>query len=437
MDVDVWIDTIMASLRAQANAWTAYQAAIAALCIVLAIGLARLIEPRIEARLRHISGQPRLLRALVVVTRRTKWMVLAAILWIAVGVLRELTAPANSHLLLIAAQLATAWAVISILSRVIQSRPMARIVAIGGWIVAALYIVGWLEPAKTLLDSAGFSIGERRLSLLTLLYGLAILAVALWFTSVAGSVLERRLRSSDLLTPSAQVLAAKFAKAAMIFAAIAMALAAVGFDLTVLTVFSGAFGLGLALSLQKVASNLMSGVIILMDRSIKPGDVIEVGNTFGWISSLRARYVSVITRDGAEYLIPNENFVTEQVINWSYSSRRIRQEIKFGVTYECDPHAVRRFTAEAVAKLERVLSVPAPVCHLVEFGDSSLNFVLRFWIEDPEEGLMNVKGLAMLAVWDALKENGVSIPYPHRDIILREARPGASEASQQQSTTEP
>ena len=144
--------------------------------------------------------------------------------------------------------------------------------------------------------------------------------MALWFAAVAGTVLEQRLRTSELLTPSAQVLAAKFAKAAMIFAAIAIALSAVVFDLTALTVFSGAFGLGLALSLQKVASNLMSGVIILMDRSIKPGDVIQLGSTFGWISSLRARYVSVITRDGAEYLIPNENFVTEQVINWSYST---------------------------------------------------------------------------------------------------------------------
>ena len=359
-----------------------------------------------------------------------------AALALAVGGFRELTAPANSYLLLIAARLATAWAAISILSRVIQNRPIARLVETGGWIVAALYIVGWLEPAKILLDSAGFVVGERRISLLTLLYGLAVLAVALWSASVVGAVMERRLRSSSLLTPSAQVLAAKFAKGAMIVAAVAMALSAVGFDLTVLTVFSGAFGLGLAFSLQKVASNLMSGVIILMDRSIKPGDVIQLGNTFGWISSLRARYVSVITRDGVEYLIPNEDFVTEQVINWSYSSRRIRQEIKFGVSYDCDPHAVRRFTTEAVAKGERILSVPGPGCHLVGFGDSSVNFVLRFWIEDPEEGLMNVKGLAMLAVWDALKEHGVGIPYPHREIIVRDARRGAGETGKPPSAVE-
>jgi small-conductance mechanosensitive channel len=420
VDVDVWIDTIVASLRALATAWTAYQAAIAAVCAVLAIGLTRLVEPRIEVRLRRITGQPRLLRALVIITRRMRWILLAAGLWLAVGVLHELTAPANVYLLLIAARLATAWALISVLSRVIQSRSLARIVAVGGWIVAALIIVGWLEPAKNLLHSAGFVIGDRRLSLLTLLYGLVILAVALWFSSVAGPVMEQRLRSSTLLTPSAQVLTAKFARAAMIVAAVAMALSAVGFDLTVLTVFSGAFGLGLAFSLQKVASNLMSGVIILMDRSIKPGDVIQLGSTFGWISTLRARYVSVVTRDGAEYLIPNETFVTEQVINWSYTDRRIRQEVRFGVTYDCDPHAVRRFTAAAVAKVARVLPVPEPVCHLVEFGDSSLNFVLRFWIEDPEEGLMNVKGQAMLAVWDALKEHGVAIPYPHREIIVRD-----------------
>ena len=166
-----------------------------------------------------------------------------------------------------------------------------------------------------------------------------------------------------------QVLLGKLAKTLFFFVAAAAGLSAAGLDLTVLTVFSGALGLGLGFGLQKVLSNLASGFIMLMDRSVKPGDVIELGGTFGWITSIRARYVSVVTRDGAEYLIPNEHFITERVVNWSYSTRKIRLEVKFGVDYASDPHQVREVVAAAIKGIPRVLDHPAPVCHLVAFGE--------------------------------------------------------------------
>ncbi len=159
-------------------------------------------------------------------------------------------------------------------------------------------------------------------------------------------------------------------------------------------------------------------MIILLDKSVKPGDTIEVGRTFGWITSLGARYVSVVTRDGKEYLIPNEDFITQQVVNWSYSSELVRLEITFGVSYDSDPHEVRRIACEAAAKPERVASTPPPVCHLAAFGDSSLDFKLRFWIKDPQGGTVNITSEVLLSVWDAFKEHGISIPFPHRQLLI-------------------
>jgi small-conductance mechanosensitive channel len=156
-----------------------------------------------------------------------------------------------------------------------------------------------------------------------------------------------------------------------------------------------------------------------MDRSIKPGDTIALGETFGWIRELRARFVSVITRDGREYLIPNEDFITHQVVNWSFSDKLVRVDVDFGVSYDSDPHQVAKLAIAAGSTVDRVLDAPKPVCWMTAFGSSSLDFKLRFWIADPQAGLTNVRGKVLLAMWDAFKENGINIPFPHREIIMR------------------
>ena len=223
------------------------------------------------------------------------------------------------------------------------------------------------------------------------------------------------------------MLISKFIKFTLLTVATLAALTSIGLDLTALTVFSGAVGIGIGFGLQKVASNLISGIIILMDRSIKPGDVIALGDTFGWIHSLKARYVSVVTRDGIEYLIPNEVFVSDRVINWSYSDRKVRIELRFGVDYKSDPHQVRAIAVEAVSQIDRVLEKPPPVCHVTAFGDSSIDFVLRLWIEDPQSGLTNLRGQAYLALWDAFKDAGIAIPYPHREVFVHQSDAGSPE----------
>jgi len=203
-----------------------------------------------------------------------------------------------------------------------------------------------------------------------------------------------------------------------------VAVSGIGIDLTVFTVFSGALGVGIGFGLQKVVSNFISGIIILADRSIKPGDTISVGETFGWIRELRARFVSVITRDGKEYLIPNEDFITQQVINWSFSDELVRLDVPFGVSYNSNPHEIVSLATDAAGALNRVVKAPAPVCWLTAFGDSSLDFVLRFWIRDPQSGLTNIRGQVLMALWDTFAENDVQIPYPHRQIIMQSDQDG-------------
>ena len=242
-----------------------------------------------------------------------------------------------------------------------------------------------------------------------------------WVAISVGKFADSRLQAAESLTPSLRVLIGKILRIALIATAVLVGLSGLGIDLTIFTVFSGAIGVGLGFGLQKVVSNFISGIIILMDRSIKPGDTITLGDTFGWVRELRARFVSVVTRDGREYLIPNEDFITHEVINWSFSDELVRLDVNFGVSYDSDPHQVSALAIEAAAKCARVYPRKKPVCWVTAFGDSSINFVLRFWIVDPHEGLANVRGMVLLALWDTFKEHGVKIPYPHRQVILQQA----------------
>jgi small-conductance mechanosensitive channel len=223
-----------------------------------------------------------------------------------------------------------------------------------------------------------------------------------------------------------RVLTGNLVRIALISVALLIGLNAVGIDLTAFAVFSGAVGVGIGFGLQKVVSNFVSGIILLLERSIKPGDVIEVGSTFGSITYLGARYASVRGRDGKEYLIPNENLITNQVVNWSYSSLLVRLDVPFGVAYDSDLHAVRELAVEVAKRTKRVLTSPTPVCHLTAFGDSAVNLLLRFWIEDPANGVTNIKGAVLLGLWDAFKEHRIEMPFPQRDVRIRDLPPAAA-----------
>ncbi|HEY1473239.1 MAG TPA: mechanosensitive ion channel domain-containing protein [Pseudolabrys sp.] len=343
------------------------------------------------------------------------------------AVMLSLTTPIRSYLLGVASSLATAWVVIALVAGLIRNPFVYRLVAISAWTIAALSILGLLAPIMTALDSVGVVMGGLRVTPLLVIKTSILLMLTLWAANLASDFLDRRVRNAADLTPSIQVLVGKLIRLLLITFAILIALSTVGIDFSALAFFSGAVGVGLGFGLQKIVSNLVSGIILLADKSIKPGDVISVGDSVGWVDAMGARYTSVVTRDGREFLIPNEDFVTQRVINWSYSNDEVRLDVEFGVSYAADPHKVCEIAVAAAGSVARVLVAPAPVCHLKAFGDYSLNFVLRFWIRDPVDGITNVRGRVLLALWDAFKREGIDIPYPVRDVRI--SQPAAAGAN--------
>jgi small-conductance mechanosensitive channel len=204
----------------------------------------------------------------------------------------------------------------------------------------------------------------------------------------------------------------------MIVVGFLLAMDILGIDLTALAFFSGAFGLAIGFGLQKTFGNLISGIILLMDRSIKPGDVIAIGDSFGWVNKIGIRAVSIITRDGKEHLIPNENMMTNEVENWSYSSKNVRVRIPVGVAYNSDIKLVEKILLELAKDHSRILKRPEPKVLIKEFGDNSVNFEYRIWIKDPQAGVSNIKSDIMKQIWFEFEEHGVEFPFPQRDVHL-------------------
>ncbi|WP_240924014.1 mechanosensitive ion channel family protein [Mariprofundus ferrooxydans] len=239
--------------------------------------------------------------------------------------------------------------------------------------------------------------------------------LALWLANV----IEQSLNRSEHFSSSARVALAKFSRFFLITIAILIAMDAVGIDLTALAVFGGAVGVGIGFGLQRITSNFISGFILLLDRSIKPGDVITVRDKFGWVQELHARYIVVRDRDGVETLIPNENLVTSEVINWSYSDPNLRMKIRVQISYDDDPEQAMELMLDCARASPRVLTEPEPLCRLIDFGDNGIVLELRIWIADPQNGLGGPRSEVNLAIWRAFKQTGITIPYPQRDIHIK------------------
>ncbi|ATX79763.1 Mechanosensitive ion channel [Mariprofundus aestuarium] len=290
------------------------------------------------------------------------------------------------------------------------------------WIIVALHLLGWLPDVLAALDGLAFSLGDARISLLLALK-LIITIVFFWIVALwLANFIEQRLSNFEHFSLSARVALAKTSKFLLIAIAIFVGLDAAGVDLTALTVFSGAVGVGIGFGLQRISSNFISGFILLFDRSIKPGDVITVRDKFGWVQELRARYIVVRDRDGVETLIPNENLVTSEVINWSYTDPDIRMKLPVQISYNDDPEEAMRLMLECAKASPRVQDDPVPLTRLMEFGDNGILLELRIWILDPENGLGGVRSEVNLAIWRAFKKAGITIPYPQRDIHIKDER---------------
>jgi small-conductance mechanosensitive channel len=396
------------------------QIAIIIACVVAAYLLRRWLGPKLIDWMRTLEGWPKWrLRALLVMHRRLQLLFFVLLSWTSVAFMTQAKAfPSWRNLLVLAATIATALFLVSMATRLVRNAFLRRSVTWGLWIYVTLYYLGLIDAFSGFLDGVAIEFGDFRLSALAIVKALVVTGILFTIARLISTTTSARIRENEDISPSMRVLAVKMLQITLYGAAFFIGLKAVGFDLTGLAVLSGAIGVGLGFGLQKVVSNLVSGVIILLDKSIKPGDVISLGETFGWINALGARYVSVVTRDGKEYLIPNEDLITGQVVNWSHSNEFVRLDLYFGTSYADDPHVVRKLAVEAATSVSRVLATRPAVCHIVGFGDSSVDYILRFWIRDPTEGLTNIRGNVYLALWDSFKEHGISIPFPQREVRL-------------------
>ena len=327
----------------------------------------------------------------------------------------------DTWLLEILTSLLVAWIVVRLVSRAIRNSMLSRVTAVIAYGMAVLSIADLLGPTIEILDGPKFTLtlGEFSLSVYQVLATAVLLAALLSLAAFASRLAEQRLRDADWVTPAGRVLLNKTLRITLFLFAVLVTIGSVGIDLTALAVIGGAVGFGIGFGLQKVFSNLISGLILLMDKSIKPGDVVTVENTYGWVNKLGARYVSIITRDGIEHLIPNETMITQPVSNWTHTDANTRLRIPVGVHYSTDLELATRLGVEAAQSQARVLVEPEPRCLVKAFGDSAIELEIRFWIQDADSGVSNIKSAVMLEVWRLYQEHDIQIPYPQRDLHIK------------------
>jgi small-conductance mechanosensitive channel len=312
-----------------------------------------------------------------------------------------------------------ALTLVRLLTGQLQDRFWSGVLQTVIWLSATLYIFKLTKPWQAVLEHVNFAVGQFHISLLTVHRAVLLSLLLYWLARKLLIIWHCWLTLGSDLSPAVKILLYKLASILVYVAAVALVLHYMGLDLTVFTLFSGALGLGLGFGLQKIFANLVSGFIILADKSIKPGDVIQMGERYGWINFLGSRYVSVVSRNGTEHLIPNENLITNEVINWSYSNNLVRLKVPVGVSYESDLEKARDLMLEVANATKRVLMDPKPSCLLSGFGDSAINLELRVWINDPQNGLGKVKSDLHWGIWKAFKEHGIELPYPQREVHLK------------------
>jgi small-conductance mechanosensitive channel len=400
---------------------------------VLALLLAAAVSATVNARLQqllqaHSDSSIGIRHIAVRSLQRLLWPLVAlALVLPARAVLQRYELPAG--LLDIATPVLTALAVVRfsvyLLRKAFTQNALLRssenILAMTIWLVVIFHLLGWLSPVLAMLDSIAITLGDSRVSILSALNLLLIVAFAFIIALWLAEVVNRQVQRMPGVTPSFKVGVVKFSRFLLITLAFLLALNAVGINLSSLAIFGGALGVGLGFGLQRIASNFISGFILVLDRSIKPGDVITVGDKFGWVQELNARYIVVRNREGVDTLIPNENLITSEVINWSYADPNVRLTIAVQISYDDDPEQAMALMLECASASPRVLTDPPPNVRLIQFADSGIELQLRVWIADANNGFAPVRSDINLAIWRAFKQAGITIPYPQRDLHLKSA----------------
>jgi small-conductance mechanosensitive channel len=298
------------------------------------------------------------------------------------------------------------------------------------WVAIAFQVLGWFTGIERTLDGIDLIPGKAQFSLWSLLKGIVVIAGFLVVTSLIARTIERRVMKLEGIAISTRIGISKFSTFAFIALGVLLGINASGVDLTALTVLTGAVGLGLGFGLQSIASNFVSGFVLLLDKSIKPGDVISFTGTtgtssenFGWVQELRGRYIVVRDRDGVETLVPNQNLMTNSVINWSYSDQRVRIRLPVMISFQDDPEVVLQVLIDAAANHPRILKDPGPVSRLMSFENYGMRVEVRFWIRDPMNGVNNVRSDVNREIWRLFKKHGITIPVQQHDVRVIQHEP--------------
>jgi len=406
--------------------------------ILIALGVAWVVERTAQAPAVRASGQmSRMDRVVGILTMLAPLLAGLVILLIGHGVLA-----ASGHEVRwvdMAVQLAAAVVALRLgvhaLGRMLGPESWVgsreRSITVVFALIVAVALLGWLDAIETALNRVNLVPGSGQFSLWALLKGLVVVTAFVVVASLIARGFERHLMRLEQLAVSTRVGISKFTYFLLVGLGILLGINTTGVDVTTLNVLTGAIGLGLGFGLQSVASNFLSGFVLLMDKSIKPGDVISFtahtgGDTstsnFGWVQELRGRYVVVRDRDGVDTLVPNQNLINSPFINWSYSDQRVRIRLPVTVSYDDDPEVALQLLLEAAANHPRILHEPPPVSRLISFEDNGMRLEIRFWIADPVNGVNNVRSDVNRAIWRIFRANGVTIPYPQRDVRMREPR---------------
>jgi small-conductance mechanosensitive channel len=415
-DIIEYLRTVARSVGAEISSpWFYLQFGLILTAAGIALAAHRALHARLDTASLANHWPPPLRRLAHVVVASFSTVVFAVLVIAARVAMYHSTWPSRSYMLVVAAKLALAWLIIRLVTSVIHNAFLVKLISVSAWVIAALSVINQLDPAIDALDSVSIVLGGLRLTPLVVIKLGLLLIAALWLTNVASNFAENRINQSTDLTPSIQVLLVKMIRMGLLIVAIAVALSAVGINLSALAVFSGAVGVGIGIGLQKIVANFISGIILLADKSVKPGDLVTIGDSSGRISAMKTRYISVAAGDGREFLIPNEDLVTQKVTNWTYTDKNTLVKVNFSTNYESDPRQVCKLAIDIAAAAPRAIKSKAPSCMLVEFAETGMKFSLNFWIADPD-GMDNVKSDVMLSLWETFKREGIRLPYPVREI---------------------
>jgi len=391
--------------------------------VLAAAGLSLALASFLRARVNPTSlgmGLPAPLRALIrILMNRADAIIFALLTSIARAIVVKTEALRHGYLLSTAASLATAWVIIRLATGLIRNEFVVRAVSIAAWIIAALSIIGKLDEVTELLNSVGFMMGSVRVTPLLIVKVTVSLGIALWLVNVLSKFLDTRISRSRDLTPSVQVLLIKMVRLVLLIVAVIVVMSSAGVDLSALAIFSSAIGVGLGFGLQKIVANFISGVILLADKSVKPGDMITIGDATGRISAMDTRYISVAAGDGRAILIPNEDLITQRVVNWTYTNKHLLVKVIFATNYDADPKIVCKLAMDVATNSPNVAAINPPSCLLTDFAETGMKFALTFWVADLDIGADNVRSEVMLKLWDAFKHENIRVPYPVREIRVR------------------